>query len=1709
MIIEKRLILKGDFSMDRFFDLQLFSGSVLNTTSGKAGDIHEIGRTDGGSEDSFTNLGSYVKIKGTDSSDYILTTSGHHVTADGAAAGDTIVASAMNYVSVSGGAGNDIVEVSASTQATVDAGAGNDTISVYGTDVGDSDKVTIDGGADDDVIEIGDGSKNVDVTLGGGNDTIKLSTTARNIYVADLSADDTLVLDGLDAMPRFASYKNGVLNLDGVNITIGDGFDTTTAVDVKVASKFDEDGVPTEYKTENLAVLLKEAPPYWRATLAGNKKSLTGVLTYHAADGTVLATVTNLNKNAVITAAEDAGLVYDDADKKTYPVNNELVSFPGLTVDANNNIIVSPSLLPASGTVSIAVTPAGKDFNLALADDEVEFNPVGLAVTGANGKVKTATYTSTAKSNGYYVADNGKKINYIKANAKATAFTIGNLAATTATLAANPEGETDGISYEITGNTGVVTISDASKFASVKGGTHGVSVGGEDVIFEITDSFDSINGAATDDHINYGGSNTTITSAAGNDWVTDNGSGNKVDLGAGNDFMLGSYSGDTVLAGAGNDYVQVGGTYNTINGGAGDDTLDVAGGSNNTVNADAGNDLILVTNTDSKVAESSILAGAGNDTISVVGGYEVTTTDETTSEETTETVYTFGTSKIDAGAGNDYLDLSYTNDAIVDAGAGNDIADLNNVNSSTVSLGAGNDIVNLNGVVASEIELVAGSNVINLNNASDTTVVGGAAVDTLKVTTNTVANYVTFDGGAGNDIAKFENAYNVENSQFSMGAGNDIVSIIGSLGEGNVINMGAGNDTVVVSEASIADSTINLGVGNDVVSIVSGEDDQGRTFHFDYSNGNDTIYGFTEKDHLIIAGDYTSTLTTVKSGKATLDSTIINLGDAKGSAGKITLVDYVTDTATFDTQISTGEGSEPQITWTVANGTATGKVNGAAVATIKGLKVATSALSGAAKTADIKAQNEEIAAALSDNGNIIIVSDTALTGATTTKVTLTTTAGYKLALGSGVTESESKPAAMSIPGDGTADFGTVTVTEGFVLSDDGQSITYTAETQTKGPKITGLNTGVKESDLSLSGKTVVLSAGALPEATADNDNLEITFDEDSTGFTFALGDDVDKATFGKTEWVFDVEGADSSETDLTAKADYNTAYTTEGYYLNKDGGIGFATEQGSSTVVTVCGLKLGTKESQLSVDTEKKIITVDKSALPKKTAAVAPVAVYIDVDNIPGDQELTYKGADYTLKLGTGAPAAKLTAEGWKADGTSAYYQTQKVAANGYAVSEDGKSIDWYDDEFGGNTVITLTGLKKGAGTAANLTFDQDTKTITIKKAALGQADITLEVGEDYYDPDYTSESDTDINGYFYNKGTEEEPEYVPYKIALADDVAESTREWNTISGGVQFVTTEGYSLGYYEDGNDDARGSYSNIYYTPAATNIKITGLAKNTAVADAVAFDEDGNTVTLQVGKIATNTGAKGATVVGADYTYELSGAGSLHNGSTKGTTFTGSTGADSLYGNAGRDILVGGAGDDYLNGGAGNDVLDGGAGKDVLLGGNGNDSLISGEGTGDSLNGGNGDDVLVAQGSETSLTGGAGKDVFVHAGTSTTITDYAAGADTIFSSTTSLSGATVKINGKDAVFTLSDKSTITVKNGKNKVLTLLDSDGSVYRKQKYVADGDANIAEVWFDEDSETLTADSLANILETEVIGGELENAQPEKLTQENLITYTDK
>ncbi|MBR1397800.1 MAG: hypothetical protein IJ563_09750 [Selenomonadaceae bacterium] len=135
----------------------------------------------------------------------------------------------------------------------------------------------------------------------------------------------------------------------------------------------------------------------------------------------------------------------------------------------------------------------------------------------------------------------------------------------------------------------------------------------------------------------------------------------------------------------------------------------------------------------------------------------------------------------------------------------------------------------------------------------------------------------------------------------------------------------------------------------------------------------------------------------------------------------------------------------------------------------------------------------------------------------------------------------------------------------------------------------------------------------------------------------------------------------------------------------------------------------------------------------------------------------------------------------------------------------------------------------------------------------------------------------------------------------------------------------------------------------------------------------------------------------------------------------------------------------------GGAGNDQITGGKGADVLYGEDDDDKLVGGSGA-DTLSGGEGNDTL---------TGGAGKDSFIYDGNGEdVITDYKVGQDKIYLAD-DIEIESVTVKGKNVTFNFGDEAKLTIKNGKNKKITLVDEDGEEtivkYKKSVVLIDDD----------------------------------------------------
>ncbi|WP_370074047.1 beta strand repeat-containing protein [Salipiger bermudensis] len=118
----------------------------------------------------------------------------------------------------------------------------------------------------------------------------------------------------------------------------------------------------------------------------------------------------------------------------------------------------------------------------------------------------------------------------------------------------------------------------------------------------------------------------------------------------------------------------------------------------------------------------------------------------------------------------------------------------------------------------------------------------------------------------------------------------------------------------------------------------------------------------------------------------------------------------------------------------------------------------------------------------------------------------------------------------------------------------------------------------------------------------------------------------------------------------------------------------------------------------------------------------------------------------------------------------------------------------------------------------------------------------------------------------------------------------------------------------------------------------------------------------------------------LAGADDDTVVGGAGddTLAGGSGN-DLLNGNVGNDKLLGGTGDDSLFGGAGDDTASGGTGTDMVRGNAGNDLLRGNGGNDTILGGDDD-DIVLGGSGDDLIKGQFGDDRLFGNAGNDTII---------------------------------------------------------------------------------------------------------------------------------
>lgn len=192
-------------------------------------------------------------------------------------------------------------------------------------------------------------------------------------------------------------------------------------------------------------------------------------------------------------------------------------------------------------------------------------------------------------------------------------------------------------------------------------------------------------------------------------------------------------------------------------------------------------------------------------------------------------------------------------------GAGNDSILLNG-QYSTINAGAGDDTIDIVDGGHHSINLGDGSNLVSIGTTRnyDNTIIGGANGDTINGDDGKAHYHYNnkLDLGDGNNKVLF---YSGQNNTVTTGAGDDTVSIRG--GQKNLVDSGAGNDLLTVYGNY---NTINAGAGDDTVNVNSSN---ANAYNINLGEGNNVadargsehvVSGGSDKDSIYVVGHHIS-----------------------------------------------------------------------------------------------------------------------------------------------------------------------------------------------------------------------------------------------------------------------------------------------------------------------------------------------------------------------------------------------------------------------------------------------------------------------------------------------------------------------------------------------------------------------------------------------------------------------------------------------------------------------------------------------------------------------------------------------------------------------------------------------------------------------------------------------------------------------------------
>lgn len=386
----------------------------------------------------------------------------------------------------------------------------------------------------------------------------------------------------------------------------------------------------------------------------------------------------------------------------------------------------------------------------------------------------------------------------------------------------------------------------------------------------------NINGTPGNDTLTGTSDVDIIRGLEGDDVLNGEDGDDVIEGGAGNDTLNGGNGNDSLISRDGGDDI--------LNGGAGNDLLQDEGGGADSFDGGDGNDLIFVYRFLAPQSGQPSVPGAA---LSVIGGlgddrinYRALVNNGIGINGDTLTV--------DAGDGDDLIDISAIQSATISAGMGSDhvILDMRS-NNASISLGAGSDIIELqqnSGIGSGILEVTdfqagAGGDRIYLTTLANSypkeiSSTNPFASGLLRLVQNGADTIVQLNSfGPGGSVTGFRTILVLRNVQASsltqenlgfpqdgsaplavtlngtesanriLGQGGD--DIISGLGGDDTLFGASGNDTI---DGGDGNDTISDGSGDDVVNGDAGDD---RINSFD--SGSDSLFGGDGTDYITVS----------------------------------------------------------------------------------------------------------------------------------------------------------------------------------------------------------------------------------------------------------------------------------------------------------------------------------------------------------------------------------------------------------------------------------------------------------------------------------------------------------------------------------------------------------------------------------------------------------------------------------------------------------------------------------------------------------------------------------------------------------------------------------------------------------------------------------------------------------------------------------------